>query len=259
MQVRFRNSCLPQFRLGEHHAHELAVPISHLSPSLEVRATIVIASLLATATPKQITMADAPLITFKAGRCEFHGRKVTPQADPGYIYLYTEDELLHFCWRPRSASTSDPELDLIMFPSDGHFYPLLKEQGAEDLHSPTNGRIFVLKFTSSSQKYFFWMQSKSQSREGHNSWFSQRDQRLGQIVDALLQGDDVDVQGEIEDMAGGGGGDDAGPDGDDLMDLDGGPGLERRETGGAGQNATGGDSRAEGEANREGGADGGRA
>ncbi|CZT22719.1 related to oocyte membrane protein [Ramularia collo-cygni] len=147
-----------------------------------------------------------------------------------------------------------------MFPSDGHFYPLVKEQGAEELHSPTNGRIFVLKFTSSSQKYFFWMQSKSQSREGHNSWFSQRDQRLGQIVEALLQGDDVDVQGEIEDMARGGGGDDAGPDGDgDLMDLDGGPGLERRETGGAGQDATGGDPRLEGESSREGGADGGRA
>lgn len=83
---------------------------------------------------------------------------------------------------------------------------------------------------------------------------------MGQIVDALLQGEDVDVQGEIEDMTRGGGNDDAGPDGDaDLMDLDGGPGLERRETGGAGQDATGGDPRAEGEASREGGADGGRA
>lgn len=146
-----------------------------------------------------------------------------------------------------------------MFPQDGHFYPLLKEPGAEHLHSPTNGRIFVLKFTSSSQKYFFWMQSKSQSREGHLNWFSQRDQRLGQIVEALLQGDDVDVQAEVDAMARGGG-DDAGPDGgDDLMDLDGGPGLERRETGGAGQDATGGDPRTEGEASREGGADGGRA
>lgn len=203
-------------------------------------------------------MADSPLITFKAGRCDFHGRKVTPQATPGYIYLYTEDELMHFCWRPRSARTTDPELDLIMFPSDGHFYPLLKEQGAEDLHSPTNGRIFVLKFTSSSQKYFFWMQSKSQSREGHNSWFSQRDQRLGQIVEALLQGDDVDVQGEIEDMARGGGGDDDA--GGDLMDLDGGPDQSRQESGGgAGQGATGGDPRVEGESSREGGADGGRA
>jgi hypothetical protein len=204
-------------------------------------------------------MADAPLITFKAGRCDFSGRKVTPQATPGYIYLYAEDELMHFCWRPRSAATTDPDLDLIMFPQDGHFYPLLKEQGVEDLHSPTNGRIFVLTFTSSSQKHYFWMQSKSQSKEGHDSWFSQRDQRLGQIIDALLQGEDVDVQGEIEDMARGGG-DDGGADGEgDLMDLDGGPGLERRETGGAGQDATGGDPRAEGESSREGGADGGRA
>ncbi|KJY00976.1 26S proteasome complex ubiquitin receptor like protein [Zymoseptoria brevis] len=203
-------------------------------------------------------MAEAPLITFKAGLCDFHGRKVTPKATAGYLYIYSEDDLLHFCWRPRSAPSTEPDLDLIMFPQDGHFYPLVKQQGAEDLHSPTNGRIFVLKFTSSSQKYFFWMQSKSQSRAGHLNWFSQRDQRLGQIIDALLQGEDVDVDGEIADLRAGGGGDDDG-DNDDLMDLDGGPGLERHETGGAGQDATGGDPRTEGEASREGGEDGGRA
>lgn len=204
-------------------------------------------------------MATAPLITFKAGRCEFRGRKVTPSPTPGYVYLYSEDDLLHFCWRPRSEPSTNPEVDLIMFPQDGHFYPLLREQGAEDLHSPTNGRIFVLKFASSSQKYFFWMQSKAQSRDGQLSLFSQRDQRLGQIVDALLQGDDVDVQGEIEEMRRGG--DSTGPDGDaDAMEIDqGGPSLTRQETGGAGQDATGGDPREEGEASRDGGADGGRA
>lgn len=81
---------------------------------------------------------------------------------------------------------------------------------------------------------------------------------MGQIVEALLQGDDVDVQGEIEDMARGGGGDDDA--GGDLMDLDGGPDQSRQESGGgAGQGATGGDPRVEGESSREGGADGGRA
>jgi hypothetical protein len=200
-------------------------------------------------------MATSPLITFKAGRCEFAGRKVKPLPAPGYIYLYNEDDLLHFCWRPRSEPSTNPEIDLIMFPSDGHFYPLVKEQGAEDLHSPTNGRIFVLKFTSSSQKHFFWMQSKTQSREGHQSWFSQRDQRIGQIVDALLQGEDVDVNAEVEDIRRGD--DDADPNGDsDAMEVDHGATLG---SGGAGADATGGDPREEGEASREGGADGGRA
>ncbi|EME49988.1 hypothetical protein DOTSEDRAFT_164870 [Dothistroma septosporum NZE10] len=203
-------------------------------------------------------MAATPLITFKAGRCELEGRKVKPDPTPGYVYLYSEDDLLHFCWRPRSAPSTEPDMDLIMFPTDGQFFPLVKEQGTDDLNSPTNGRIFVLKFTSSGQRHFFWMQSKTQSKSGELSWFSNRDQRLGQIVDALLQGEDVDVEGEVEDLRRAGG--DAGPDGDaDAMEVDGGPSLERREPGGAGQDATGGDPREEGSASREGGADGGRA
>lgn len=210
--------------------------------------------------PRNI-MASAPLITFKAGRCDFGGRKVTANPTPGYIYLYTDDdELLHFCWRPRSAPHTEPELDLTMFPADGNFHPVIAEEGAEELHSPTNGRIFVLKFASSSQKHFFWMQSKSQSREGSLSWFSPRDQRLGQIVDSLLQGDDVDVEAEVEQIRNGNDdGDD--PSGDaDAMEVDDAPTtLKRRETGGAGQDATGGDPREEGEASREGGADGARA
>ena len=99
------------------------------------------------------------------------------------------------------------------------------------------------------------MQAKTQHREGDASWFSQRDQRLGQIVDLLLSGEEVDVEREVEEIRQGGGnegGDGSGGDAD-LMDLD------RQETGGAGQDATGGDPREEGEASREGGADGGRA
>ncbi|CAK1355249.1 hypothetical protein CB0940_01006 [Cercospora beticola] len=202
-------------------------------------------------------MATAPLITFKAGLCDFSGRTVTPDARPGYIYLYSEEELLHFCWRPRAAPSTEPEVDLLMFPSDGHFFPLVKEQGAEQLHSPTNGRIFVLKFSSSNQKHYFWMQSKSQSRQGETSWFSERDQRIGQIVDQLLQGEDVDVTAEIDEIRGGG---NSGTDGDaDAMEVDQDRTLGRQESGGAGQDATGGDPREEGEASREGGADGGRA
>jgi 26S proteasome regulatory subunit N13 len=206
-------------------------------------------------------MATSPLITFKAGKCAFAGRKVTPDAQPGYIYLYSEDDLLHFCWRPRSAPSSEPELDLLMVPGDGQFHPLVKNPGAESVESPTNGRIFVLRFSSSSQKYYFWMQSAPQHKEGNLSWFSQRDQRIGQVVDALLQGDEVDIeQEEREIREQGGSGGSGPPDGDaDAMEVDQDNDLSRQETGGAGQDATGGDPREEGEASREGGADGGRA
>lgn len=208
---------------------------------------------------EQPSMASAPLITFKAGRCDAVGRKVIPDRRPGYLYLYLspEDELIHLCWRPRSAQSTEPEIDLITIPGDATFTPLVSQPGAEDVRSPTNGRIFVLKFSSSGEKQYFWMQAKSQHKDAEPNWFSQRDQRLGQIVDMLLSGEDVDVDREIEEIRRGGDGDEGG-DGNDgvppeLMDLD------RQETGGAGQDATGGDPREEGEASREGGADGGRA
>lgn len=201
-------------------------------------------------------MASTPLITFKAGKCTTTStRKVTPDQTPGYLYIYSEDDLMHLCWRPRTAPSTDPEIDLLMIPGDGSFQPLVKTPGAESVESPTSGRVFVLKFSSSSQKHYFWMQSKTQHRGGNLSWFSQRDQRLGQIVDLLLQGEEVDVGREMEEVSGEG----EGPDGDaDAMEVDQ-HGLSRQGSGGAGQDATGGDPRDEGEASREGGADGGRA
>ncbi|KAJ5767208.1 uncharacterized protein N7511_004824 [Penicillium nucicola] len=198
-------------------------------------------------------MSIAPIITFKAGICDLDTTTgaVKPKPTPGYLYLYSEDDLVHFCWRPRSASLDDPELDLVMIPSDGSFTPF-KPSGKD----ATNGRIFVLKFSSSSQRYLFWMQSQSQHENGDLSWFSPRDLKLGEIVDVLLQGEDVDVEHEIANLPRRSSGDD-----DETMeDVD-----EHEQphhgagSGGAGPDATGGDVREEGQESREGGADGGRA
>ena len=53
----------------------------------------------------------------------------------------------------------------------------------------------MLKFSSSNERHFFWMQAKSQHKEGTASWFSQRDQHLGEIINQLLSGDEVDIDG----------------------------------------------------------------
>jgi 26S proteasome regulatory subunit N13 len=155
----------------------------------------------------------------------------------------------------------DPEnLDLVMFPTDGHFEPY-EYKTRDEPTSKTNGRIFVLKFSSSSSRYLFWMQSKSQSRDGDASWFSPRDLKIGQIVDSLLQGEDVNVAEEIAQARTEGGGNN--DDEDETMEDAEGHGDQsehhRGGSGGAGPDATGGDIREEGAGSREGGADGGRA
>ncbi|KAI9766104.1 MAG: hypothetical protein M1840_006811 [Geoglossum simile] len=208
-------------------------------------------------------MATAPIITFKAGLCDVDTSvsppRVKPRQGPGYIYLYSgEDELIHFCWRPRRALSSRPTLDLVMVPTDAHFTPYVKNTNPSSSTSPPiNGRIYVLKFSSSSQRHFFWLQSKSQSTRGEASYWSARDRRLGEIVDELLQGEDVDVPSAIAQVQ------DQDPDEDEPMEdveHSGHPGGHHQGgSGGAGPGATGGDIREEGEEAREGGADGARA
>jgi 26S proteasome regulatory subunit N13 len=153
-----------------------------------------------------------------------------------------------------------------MIPTDGTFTPYepTSSQTPSNPKKPTNGRIYVLKFTSSSQRHLFWLQSRSQHESSDPAWFSARDLKLGQIVNTLLQGEDIDVQQAIADLPS----DQNGPDGDDddddatMEDVEGhnhDPDHHTGGSGGAGPDATGGDVREEGQEAREGGADGGRA
>ncbi|KAK2784549.1 hypothetical protein FQN52_008970 [Onygenales sp. PD_12] len=212
-------------------------------------------------------MSIAPLITFKAGLCDLDTAvsppRVKPKPTPGYIYLYTEDDLVHFCWRPRSTPLDQPELDLVMVPSDGTFTPYkpTSADNPSNADQPTNGRVYALKFSSSSQRHLFWLQSRSQHQSGNPAWFSPRDLELGRIVNELLQGEDIDVTQAIANLPRGDGGN-GGDDDETMEDVEGADRSPNRRgggSGGAGPDATGGDIREEGEESREGGADGGRA
>lgn len=94
---------------------------------------------------------------------------------------------------------TSPELELVMVPTDGRFIPYKDPKLIlpSTVKSPTNGRIFVLKFQSSTQRHFFWLQSKSQHPHGDPAWFSPRDVKLGDIVDRLLQGEEINAREEI--------------------------------------------------------------
>ncbi|KAF2755400.1 hypothetical protein EJ05DRAFT_100214 [Pseudovirgaria hyperparasitica] len=213
-------------------------------------------------------MSVSPLITFKAGKCELDDSNppnVKCSPTPGYIYLYVgDDELVHFCWRPRSAPASEPELDLLMIPGDGSFIPYTGPAISGFTYTqrpPTNGRIYVLKFNSSSQRQLFWMQSKSQHPDGLPCYFSPRDGKIGHIVDMLLNGEEVDVADELRNVNNEFRYSGRSVDDDETMEDADAPDRQRHgsSSGGAGADATGGDIREEGEGSREGGADGGRA
>lgn len=152
-----------------------------------------------------------------------------------------------------------------MIPTDGSFAPYkpTSSQTPSNPNKPTNGRIYILRFTSSSQRHLFWLQSRSQHDSNDPAWFSARDLKLGQIVNTLLQGENIDVQQAIASLPSDQGGPDRDDDDDATMeDVEGqhhDADHHQGGSGGAGPDATGGDVREEGQEAREGGADGGRA
>jgi len=80
---------------------------------------------------------------------------VDPSPAKGAVMLQTgEDGLLHFIWKDRTSG--DIEEDLILFPSDASFVKVPQSSW---------GRTYVLKFSSSNQRHFFWMQDASTRRD----------------------------------------------------------------------------------------------
>ncbi|KAH9065353.1 adhesion regulating molecule [Lactarius vividus] len=108
------------------------------------------------------------ILAFKAGRAfRREGTNIVePSADKGAIIIERgDDELLHFKWKNRV--TEETEEDLILFPTDASFVTVPQ----------ATGRVFVLKFSSSDQRHFFWMQDAS----------SERDEEFAFHVNRILQ------------------------------------------------------------------------
>ncbi|KAJ7043981.1 adhesion regulating molecule [Mycena alexandri] len=100
-------------------------------------------------------MADI-LLAFKAGRAfrRENSNTVEPSPVKGAIILTTgEDGLFHFTWKNRTTGVVDE--DLILFPSDASFVKVPQ----------SSGRMYVLKFSSSNQRHFFWLQDASTARD----------------------------------------------------------------------------------------------
>ncbi|KDQ20870.1 hypothetical protein BOTBODRAFT_26890 [Botryobasidium botryosum FD-172 SS1] len=95
------------------------------------------------------------LYSVKAGRAVRRANTnfVDPQDAKGLISLSrSADGLLHFFWKNRATGAN--EIDLITFPGDASIARVSGIQG---------GRVFVLKFSSSDHRYFFWLQDADTS------------------------------------------------------------------------------------------------
>lgn len=98
------------------------------------------------------------LVEFRAGKMSMKGAMVSPDKRKGSVYVYQADDgLMHFCWKDRSNGRVED--DLIIFPDDCEF---------KRVAQCTTGRVYILKFKSSTRKYFFWMQEpKTDKDEDH--------------------------------------------------------------------------------------------
>ncbi|XP_005091550.1 proteasomal ubiquitin receptor ADRM1 isoform X2 [Aplysia californica] len=98
------------------------------------------------------------LVEFKAGKMHMKGKMVHPDKRKGLVYVYqSDDSLMHFCWKDRSNATVED--DLIIFPDDIEF---------KHVSQCTTGRVYVLKFKSSSRKFFFWLQEPKTDKDEEN-------------------------------------------------------------------------------------------
>lgn len=113
------------------------------------------------------------LVEFKAGKMTMKGKMVHPDKRKGLLYVYqSEDSLMHFCWKDRSAGVVEDVIinfttlqrflifnflqDLIIFPDDCEF---------KRVEICTTGRVYILKFKSSSRKFFFWLQEPKTDKD----------------------------------------------------------------------------------------------
>lgn len=102
-------------------------------------------------------------------------KMVHPDNRKGLVYVYqAEDGLIHFCWKDRTSGTVED--DLILFPDDCEF---------KKIEYAKNGRVYVLKFKSSSRRLFFWMQEPKTDRD--DEWC----RRINEVINNPPSGNSI--------------------------------------------------------------------
>lgn len=135
------------------------------------------------------------LVEFCAGRMNMVGKLVTPDSRKGLVYMYqAEDGLIHFCWKDRG--NGKVEDDLIIFPDDCEFLRV---------DQCKTGRVYVLKFKSSTRRLFFWLQESKTDKD---------DERCRRVNDIM---NNPPTAGSMRSGTGGGGSGAGGGESSDLQ------------------------------------------
>lgn len=94
-------------------------------------------------------------VEFRAGRMDWDGRMVTADKRKGKIILMTseEEQLMHFQWQDREKN--ETAVDLIV----------INDAYLEKIEQCKTGRVYLLRFTSSNKKLFFWMQEPKDDKD----------------------------------------------------------------------------------------------
>ncbi|CAO3600249.1 unnamed protein product [Absidia cylindrospora] len=101
------------------------------------------------------TQYPSHLVECNAGKCIRENNTIKPDLRKGVIYMdQSDDQLMHFYWKERKSA--EPEEDLIIFPDEADMIRV---------DECTTGRVYLLKFKSSDQKLFFWMQNKNDEKD----------------------------------------------------------------------------------------------
>lgn len=94
-------------------------------------------------------------VEFRAGRMDWDGRMVTADKRKGKVILMTaeDEQLMHFQWMDREKN--EVAVDLIV----------INDAYLEKIEKCKDGRVYLLRFTSSEKKLFFWMQEPKTEKD----------------------------------------------------------------------------------------------
>ncbi|KAI7887913.1 proteasome complex subunit Rpn13 ubiquitin receptor-domain-containing protein [Mucor mucedo] len=122
---------------------------------------------------------ETHLVEFNAGKCIVEGTWIKPDLRKGKLYMdQGDDQLLHLYWKERKNQAT-PEDNMIIFPDEAEFKAVTQ---------CTTGRVYVLKFKTSNESHFYWLQSKN----------DEKDQELVERVNELIRDPESNMNASSE-------------------------------------------------------------